>query len=238
MVNEATRIYYGRANLGIFFFSICTRTLSQNGLFNIFEMALSDTEPKIKMAGAEILLSAMEHDPNLVRSYIVKQSEDKDQRQLMDVLLDQMLVEEDVGIKLQYSEVLRVLLDTNPNQMDNGMQIVNNTAPHDPDLDKFLDLFYQRFVEKLVSPMLELSEGTLLFLQSIDQSKQGPTGIELTFFDFLFYRCHFVRSQNVVALREYLSNLDVHGPESFFQEQILCPFKRDCRQNVSPFQEP
>ncbi|KAG0358923.1 Platinum sensitivity protein [Podila minutissima] len=134
------------------------RTLSQNGLFNIFEMALSDTEQKIKMAGAEILLSAMEHDPNLVRSYIVKQSEDQDQKQLMDVLLDQMLVEEDVGIKLQYSEVLRVLLDTNPNQMDNGMQIVNNTTPHDPDLDKFLDLFYQRFVEKLVSPMLALPE--------------------------------------------------------------------------------
>lgn len=151
------------ANLDIFYSRFTLRTLSQNGLFNIFEMALSDTEPKIKMAGAEILLSAMEHDPNLVRSYIVKQSEDKDQRQLMDVLLDQMLVEDDVGIKLQYSEVLRVLLDTNPNQMDNGMQIVNNATPHDPDLDKFLDLFYLRFVEKLVSPMLELPEGNNFF---------------------------------------------------------------------------
>lgn len=176
-----------------FFFSlIALRTLSQNGLFNIFEMALSDTEQKIKMAGAEILLSAMEHDPNLVRSYIVKQSEDQDQKQLMDVLLDQMLVEEDVGIKLQYSEVLRVLLDTNPNQMDNGMQIVNNTTPHDPDLDKFLDLFYQRFVEKLVSPMLALPEGTLLFLfyLFIYYSRlivtRNNNNRELTFFDFCF----------------------------------------------------
>ncbi|KAF9425823.1 Platinum sensitivity protein [Podila epigama] len=139
------------------------RTLSQTGLFNIFELALSDTEPKIKMAGAEILLSAMEHDPNLVRSYIVKQSEDKEQRQLMDIILDQLLVEKDVGIQLQYSEVLRVLLDTNPNQMEGGMQLINNNSSHDPDADKFLDLFYETYIGKFVSPLLELSEDTLEF---------------------------------------------------------------------------
>ncbi|KAF9384342.1 Platinum sensitivity protein [Podila verticillata] len=176
------------------------RTLSQNGLFNIFEMALSDTEPKIKMAGAEILLSAMEHDPNLVRSYVVKQSEDKDQKQLMDVLLDQMLVEDDVGIKLQYSEVLRVLLDTNPNQMDNGMQIINNATPHDPDLDKFLDLFYLRFVEKLVSPMLELPEDVPSFDRKLSSLCENICQI-LTFIvrSHSFRSKYYVLSSGIVA---------------------------------------
>ena len=137
------------------------RTLSQTGLFNVFETALSDSDRKIKMAGAEIFLSAMEHDPNLVRSYIVKQAEEKSNKQLMDIILDQFLVEEDMGIKLQYSEVIRMLLDTNTNQGDNGMPVALDSMPNlDPDADKFLELFYNPYVGKFVSPLLELSEGT------------------------------------------------------------------------------
>ncbi|KAF8940168.1 Platinum sensitivity protein [Dissophora ornata] len=143
------------------------RTLSQTGLFNVFETALSDSDRKIKMAGAEIFLSAMEHDPNLVRSYIVKQAEEKSSKQLMDIILDQFLAEEDMGIKLQYSEVIRMLLDTNTNQGDNGMPVTLDSMPNlDPDADKFLELFYNPYVGKFVSPLLELSEAALRFFRT------------------------------------------------------------------------
>ncbi|KAF9174417.1 Platinum sensitivity protein [Mortierella sp. AD010] len=144
------------------------RTLSQNGLFNVFEMALSDEEPKIKMAGTEIFLSAMEHDPNLVRSYIVKQAEEAVPKKLMDIILDQFLAEGDTGIKLQFSEVIRILLDTNTSQIENGMQIAMNAPPNlDPDADVFLELFYKSYVEKFVSPLLELSDDTVTFTRSV-----------------------------------------------------------------------
>ncbi|KAG0001725.1 Platinum sensitivity protein [Entomortierella chlamydospora] len=144
------------------------RTLSQNGLFNVFEMALSDEEPKIKMAGTEIFLSAMEHDPNLVRSYIVKQAEETVPKKLMDIILDQFLAEGDTGIKLQFSEVIRILLDTNTSQVENGMQIAMNAPPNlDPDADVFLELFYKSYVEKFVSPLLELSDDTVTFTRSV-----------------------------------------------------------------------
>ncbi|KAI1320357.1 Platinum sensitivity protein [Mortierella claussenii] len=140
------------------------RTLSQNGLFSVFEAALSDTEPKIKMAGTEIFMSAMEHDPNLVRAHIVKQADDKAPKQLMDTILDQFLAEKDMGIKLQCSEVIRLLLDTNTNQNDNGMSTTLDATPNlDPDSDRFLELFYNPYVEKFVSPLLELSEDTTVF---------------------------------------------------------------------------
>ncbi|KAF9915417.1 Platinum sensitivity protein [Lobosporangium transversale] len=136
------------------------RTLSQTGLFNLFEAALSDTDPKIKMAGTEIFMFAMEYDPNLIRAHIVRQAEEKSSKQLMDIILDQFLGEEDMGIKLQYSETIRLLLDTNTSQGDNGITATLDPTPNlDPDSDKFLELFYGPYIGKFVSPLLELSEG-------------------------------------------------------------------------------
>ncbi|KAF9093984.1 Platinum sensitivity protein [Mortierella sp. AD031] len=140
------------------------RTLSQTGLFNVFETALGDSLPRIRMAGTEVFLAAMEHDPNLIRSYIVRQSEEKTPKQLMDIILDQFLVEDDVGIRLQFSEVIRILLDTNASQAEAGMPLALDTSPNtDPDADKFLELFYQPYITKFASPLLELTEDRIQF---------------------------------------------------------------------------
>ncbi|KAF8931555.1 Platinum sensitivity protein [Dissophora ornata] len=139
------------------------RTLCQCGLFGVFEMALSDNEKAIKMSGAEIMLSALEHDASLVRSHIVKQAEDKSvQKQLFDVILDLFLAEKDAGVMVQISELIRVLLDTNPNLNENGMPMsLERSANLDPDADKFLGLFYSSYVGKFLSPLLSLSDVAL-----------------------------------------------------------------------------
>ncbi|KAF9397587.1 Platinum sensitivity protein [Mortierella sp. AD011] len=143
------------------------RTLCQNGLFNVFDMALSDDERSIKMAGAEIMLSALEHDPSLVRTYIVKQSEGTKQKRLFGVLIDQFLVEQDAGIMIQLSELIRVLLDTNPNPNEGGIPTtIHSSYILDPDADKFLDLFYYQYVENFVSALLNLSQAALKFFRS------------------------------------------------------------------------
>jgi protein phosphatase-4 regulatory subunit 3 len=140
---------------------LINRTLSQTGLFHVFEAALGDPLPKIRMAGTEVFLAAMEHDPNLIRSYIVRQSEDKPPKQLMDIILNQFLVEEDVGIRLQFSEVIRSLLDINAAQTETGMPLALDVPTNsDPDADKYLELFYMPYIAKFVSPLLELTEGT------------------------------------------------------------------------------
>ncbi|KAF9565122.1 Platinum sensitivity protein [Mortierella alpina] len=172
------------------------RTLSQNGLFNVFEIALADSEAKIKLAGTEIFLSAMEHDPNLIRSHIVKQDEDKAPNQLMDIVLDQFLTEEDMGIKLQFSEVIRALLDTNTNQNDNGMPTTLDAIPNmDPDADKFLELFYKTSgpypFGKFVSPLLELSEAALRFFRTC-------IGLNDDFYHRYLLKCNVI--QHIVDL--------------------------------------
>ncbi|KAF9934165.1 Platinum sensitivity protein [Linnemannia zychae] len=135
------------------------RTLSQTGLFHVFEEALGDTVPKVRMAGTEVFLAAMEHDPNLIRSYIVQQAEEKASKQLMDIILNQFLIEDDVGIRLQLTEVIRSLLDINAAQTETGMPLALDVpANSDPDADKYLELFYMPYITKFASPLLNLTE--------------------------------------------------------------------------------
>lgn len=103
----------------------------------------------------------MEQEPNLIRSHIVRQSGEEASKHLLDIILDQFLKEEDTGIKLQYAEVIRILLDTNTSQGDSLIPTALDAMPNvDPDADKFLELFYGPYVGKFVSPLLDLSEGT------------------------------------------------------------------------------
>ncbi|KAF9582402.1 Platinum sensitivity protein, partial [Lunasporangiospora selenospora] len=142
------------------------RTLTQTGLFKVLEFALADSQSDIRTAGAEIMLLTIEHDPNVVRSHIVKQVGAKAPNQLMDIILDLFLKEVDMGIKLQFSEVIRLLLDTNSNQNEVGMPTVLDPIPNmDPEADKFLDILYSPpvFLNKFVSPLLELEEGVSAF---------------------------------------------------------------------------
>ncbi|GJJ70899.1 protein phosphatase 4 regulatory subunit 3 [Entomortierella parvispora] len=189
------------------------RTLSQTGLFNVFELALSDSEPSIRMAGTEIFLSAMEHDPNLVRSYIVKQSEEQTPKQLMNIILYQFLIEQDMGIKLQYSEVIRMLLDTNTSQCENGMPAALDAIPHlDPDADKFLDLFYASHISKFVSPLLELSNDMTTLERSLASVCENACQI-LSFMvrNHSFRSKYYVLSSGIVdKISLLLRNRDQH----------------------------
>ncbi|KAG0229551.1 Platinum sensitivity protein [Actinomortierella wolfii] len=140
------------------------RTLYQCGMFNIFAPSLQDTESRIRMASAEILGNVMEHDPNMLRSFIVKQSDDKAPVQLLDVIVTRFLQEEDLGIKLQLSEIIRAMLDTNTSLSENGTPaMLESVGSLDPDADKFLELFYLQYFSKFVSPLLEISEGVISF---------------------------------------------------------------------------
>ncbi|KAG0318593.1 Platinum sensitivity protein [Linnemannia gamsii] len=189
------------------------RTLSQTGLFHVFEAALGDPLPKIRMAGTEVFLAAMEHDPNLIRSYIVRQSEDKPPKQLMDIILNQFLVEEDVGIRLQFSEVIRSLLDINAAQTETGMPLALDVPTNsDPDADKYLELFYMPYIAKFVSPLLELTEEITQFDRTFASLCESICQI-LSFMvrHHTFRSKYYVLSSGIVAkMCLLMKNRDMH----------------------------
>ncbi|KAK3838428.1 MAG: component of IIS longevity pathway SMK-1-domain-containing protein, partial [Linnemannia elongata] len=189
------------------------RTLSQTGLFHVFEAALGDPLPKIRMAGTEVFLAAMEHDPNLIRSYIVRQAEEKPPKQLMDIILNQFLVEEDVGIRLQFSEVIRSLLDINAAQTETGMPLALDVpANSDPDADKYLELFYMPYIAKFVSPLLELTEEKTQFDRTFASLCESICQI-LSFMvrHHTFRSKYYVLSSGIVAkMCLLMKNRDMH----------------------------
>ncbi|KAF9958604.1 Platinum sensitivity protein, partial [Modicella reniformis] len=157
-------------------------------------MAALDGDRSIKMAGAEIMLSAMEHDAGLIRSHIVERAVDTSREQVFYVLLSQFLIEEDAGIMIQLSELIRFLLDTNPNMNDNGMPImIESLANPDPDADKFLDIFYSIYVEMFLSPLMGLTEDMKILDRFLATRCESICYI-LTF----MVRQHCVRGKNYV----------------------------------------
>ncbi|KAL1922571.1 uncharacterized protein VTP21DRAFT_10110 [Calcarisporiella thermophila] len=147
------------------------RALSQYGLFRIFDHALPDEDPTVKMAGLEILASVLEQDPNLVRSYILAQVK-QEKKPLIETILHHFHADSDIGLKAQYAEIIRVLLDTTSSF---GENILNATTEailnpkHDPEADEFLTLFYDRFTKDFTQLLMDLPD--------VSSKPEGHSGV-------------------------------------------------------------
>ncbi|KAF9955475.1 Platinum sensitivity protein, partial [Mortierella alpina] len=176
------------------------RKLCQAGLFSVFEFALADSEPRIRMAGVEITLSAMEHDSNLIRSHVVARADEPDQKQLFEIIVDQFLAEQDSGIMTQFAEVIRILLDMNIGLTEGGMVMTTDGAGYlDQEGNKFLDLFYSSYIHKLVSPLMAISNDTTVFERGRASRCENVCHI----MSFII-RQHSYRSKNFILSNDFV----------------------------------
>ncbi|KAK9761065.1 Platinum sensitivity protein, partial [Basidiobolus ranarum] len=134
------------------------RALSQHGLFCIFDYSLPDPDSSVRVVGAEVLCSILDHDPNLVRSYILAQVKQA-RKPLIQTVVERFIDDDDVGVKVQYAELIKVFLDTSSGFGEHSL-----TGPaealmqqkNDPEANEFLSLFYDRFIKQLFAPVLKL----------------------------------------------------------------------------------
>ncbi|KAH9817343.1 component of IIS longevity pathway SMK-1-domain-containing protein [Melampsora americana] len=141
------------------------RSLAERGVLKVIEFGLSkkpvpadqqnqttatDQEDPlddlaIKSAICEILITIIDYDPNSVRGYCLKQDEQKT-RNLMECLIDLLLIETDLGLKVQLSEAIRTLVDTGAGAGGGGMQMQGGPdlmrRDEDPEHEKFLHTKY------------------------------------------------------------------------------------------------
>ncbi|ORZ27022.1 component of IIS longevity pathway SMK-1-domain-containing protein [Lobosporangium transversale] len=190
------------------------RTLCQCGLFNVFTFSFTDSEGCIKMAGIEIMLSVLEYDASLVRSHIVKQAENPSDQQIFGVIVEQFLVERDVGAITQLSELIRMLLNTSPylTECASIQATIQSSSRLDPDADKFLELFYSLYVDKLMSPLLDLPEDTVILdrVTSI-QCESICTILSFMVRQHSFRSKYYVFTSGVITKScSLLSNRDLH----------------------------
>ncbi len=86
-----------------------------HGLLRVITFAILNKEASIRVAGTDILVAMIDHDPAMVRAYIYKAINEK-RTPLTETLIELLLVEVDLGVKAQAADAIKVLLEPQPPQ--------------------------------------------------------------------------------------------------------------------------
>lgn len=135
-----------------------------NGLLDVIQYALKHQDAAVRVAGTDILVSLIDHDALMVRSYIFKAIQEKS-KPLTDTLIELLLIEVDLGVKAQMADAIKILLDPNANSASiealgrtNSEFLVKmrGQLPSIPQTDSFIQNFYDESARKLFQPLKEL----------------------------------------------------------------------------------
>ncbi|MCJ1458189.1 Platinum sensitivity protein [Mycoblastus sanguinarius] len=139
-----------------------------HGLLRVITFAILNKEASIRVAGTDILVAMIDHDPSMVRAYIFKSIGEK-KVPLTETLIELLLVEVDLGVKAQAADAIKVLLEPQqppPAQAQEGMgrqngeflsKLRNNSAPN-PQTESFIQHFYEHSANKLFQPLKDLEK--------------------------------------------------------------------------------
>ena len=138
---------------------------AENGLYDVIEYALLHKDIRVRLAGADVVMIAIEHDPTVLRSTIARQLEER-KKPLLTTLYESLHREQDLGLKLQFFECIRILLDPSTLAPVDGM---NERASHmlahikyKPEdavaSDRFVSTFYRHWAAELCVPIIALHE--------------------------------------------------------------------------------
>lgn len=91
------------------------RALAERGMLRVLEYALSNTRlhdiQPIRTAIVEILMLLVDNDPSSIRSFVLKEHESPGkQRTLLLAIINAFHKEENLGVKAQLAEAIRILL--------------------------------------------------------------------------------------------------------------------------------
>ena len=157
-----------------------------HGLFSVITYALRHHEASVRVAGTDILVALIDHDPGLVRNYCFQAIQAKDKNRnsaqggaqasegpLTDTLIELLLVEVDLGVKSQMADAIKILLDpSSANGMDMlarqaNAEILAKRAGHQPgqagqqappQTEAFIAHFYDHSASRLFKPLMELDQ--------------------------------------------------------------------------------
>ncbi|KAJ5874837.1 uncharacterized protein N7529_003267 [Penicillium soppii] len=81
-----------------------------HGLFTVIAFAVKHPNPSMRTTGIDILVALLDHDPVMMRGYMLKAVNEK-KVPLTDTLIDLLHVENDLGVKNQLADAIKILLD-------------------------------------------------------------------------------------------------------------------------------
>ncbi|KIX02050.1 uncharacterized protein Z518_07989 [Rhinocladiella mackenziei CBS 650.93] len=176
-----------------------------HGLFAVITFAVKHPEPSMRTTGIDILVALLDHDPNMMKSYMLKAVHEK-KTPLTDTLIDLLHAETDLGVKNQLADAIKILLDPQPPSNDPMGNRQNSEfmtklsrppqmTPTQAANEQFAQDNFDRSCRKLFQPLKNLETR---------ESMQNFTYQEVSLFSYLveiltfFVRQHSMRSRPFV----------------------------------------
>lgn len=135
-----------------------------HGLLSVITYALRHSDVGVRVGATDVLVSIIDHDPQMIRQTIFRQISEKE-TPLTDSLIDLLLVEADLGVKAQIADAIKVLLDPGHQgaPLDHlakaGGEFGARLRPQaDPQQDEFVKEFYEDSAKKLFKPLVDLKD--------------------------------------------------------------------------------
>ncbi|TKA29865.1 hypothetical protein B0A50_03229 [Salinomyces thailandicus] len=215
-----------------------------HGLFSVITYALRHHEASVRVAGTDVLVALIDHDPGLVRNYCFQalQHKHKDPSKsgsegpLTDTLIELLLVEVDLGVKSQMADAIKILLDPNS---ANGMDMLARQANAEilakragqqghgpgqqhgpgpqtpPQTDTFIQDFYEHSAMRLFKPLMDLAQRGVSGMKTLSVQE---TSLYTHLVEIL---CFFVR-QHTYRSKLFILAQNLH---SRIAQLLACPQK-------------
>lgn len=201
-----------------------------HGLFNVITFALRHHDPSVRVAGTDVLVALIDHDPHMVRNHIIKAMNEKT-TPLTDTLIELLLVEVDLGVKSQMADAIKILLD--PVSVNASMEIMSRQGNADmlakrgigadqghpghrgfpPQTSQFIQNFYEDGARRLFQPLKDLEGRASMTGLGVQETSLHTHLVEVL--------CCFVR-QHAYQSKLFILSENLH---SRIAQLLLCPQK-------------
>jgi hypothetical protein len=180
-----------------------------SGLLEVIQFALKHQDASVRVAGTDILVSLIDHDALMVRSYIFKAIQEKS-KPLTDTLIELLLIEVDLGVKAQMADAIKILLDPTANSASiealgrtnsDFLAKMRGQLPSVPQTDSFIQNFYDESARKLFQPLKDL-EGRV-------SSKCDPSHLVSR---LIWYSGRSIHARGVIVCSFGRSTMFLHPP--------------------------
>ncbi|KAK6008689.1 hypothetical protein QM012_000592 [Aureobasidium pullulans] len=167
------------------------------GLLDVVTYALRHRHASVRVAGTDILVALIDHDPVMMRSHIFRSINQKT-KPLTDTLIELLLVEVDLGVKAQMADAIKVLLD--PHASSTSMDMLGRTngdfmakmrganPNSSAQMESFVDNFYNDGAKRLFQPLKDLEHSQNLHTISVHEASLFVHLVEIL--------CFFIRQHN------------------------------------------
>ncbi|KAL3433611.1 component of IIS longevity pathway SMK-1-domain-containing protein [Aspergillus tetrazonus] len=170
--------------------------LISHGLFAVIAFAIKHPNPAIRTTGIDILVALLDHDPIMMRSYMLKAVNEK-KTPLTDTLIDLLHTETDLGVKNQLADAIKVLLDPQVPIQAAMARAGPEAAKVRPNIlsDAFVQNHFEESSRRLFAPLKRLED---------QSSPHGLTFQAVALYSHLvdiltfFVRQHLYRCRNVI----------------------------------------